>query len=120
MDDLSINKYRADFERIMRSKAEAWEFNPNTELEYWHMTEEEQAEHPLLGDFHSYVKLRTARLFYIFCAGAANEKMKQAQNDTHPDTVRLAYIAKEADSTLEELRDVIDEGITAKEKQLIK
>lgn len=33
MDDLSINKYRADFERIMRSKAEAWEFNPNTELD---------------------------------------------------------------------------------------
>lgn len=33
----------------------------------------------------------------------------------HPDTVRLAYIAKEADSTLEELRDVTDERITAKE-----
>lgn len=38
----------------------------------------------------------------------------------HPDTVRLAYIAKETDSTLEELRDVIDERITTKENQLIK
>ncbi|HHX2501491.1 TPA: hypothetical protein ACU8BJ_001196 [Neisseria subflava] len=35
----------------------------------------------------------------------------------HPDTIRLAYIAKETDSTLEELRDVINERITAKETQ---
>lgn len=35
----------------------------------------------------------------------------------HPDTVRLACIAKETDSTLEELRDVIDERTTAKENQ---
>lgn len=114
MDDLSINKYRADFERIMRSKAEAWEFNPDIELDYWHMTEEEQVKHPLRGDFRRYVKIRMERLFYIFCAGAENEKMKQTQNDTHPDTVRLEYIAAESDCTLEELRDVIDERITAK------
>lgn len=33
----------------------------------------------------------------------------------HPDTVRLEFVAAESDSTLEELRNVIDERITAKE-----
>lgn len=32
----------------------------------------------------------------------------------HPDTVRLAFIAKETEHALEELRDAIDDRITAK------
>lgn len=80
MNDLSVNKYRADFERIMRSKAEYWGFDPDIELDYWHLTEEEQEQHPLRGDFDSYVKQSTALLFSIFCAGVENEKMKQEQN----------------------------------------
>lgn len=79
MDDKSVHKYRADFERVMRSKAEAWGFDPEEELDYWNLTINEQEEHPLRGNFDSYVKQSTAQLFSIFCAGAKNEKLRQAK-----------------------------------------
>lgn len=44
------------------------------------MTEEEQAEHPLRGDFFAYRKLDTAQMFAIFVAGAkAVEAAEKAQ-----------------------------------------
>lgn len=70
MDDLSVNKYLEAFEEFMVRKAEEWGFDPSIQLEYYAMDEEEQAEHPLRGDFFAYRKLDTAQMFAIFVAGA--------------------------------------------------
>lgn len=78
MDDLSVQKYREAFEKVMRDKAEDWGFNPESELDYYCLTEAEQEQHPLRGDFFSYTKQSTARLFSIFCEGARSEELKQA------------------------------------------
>lgn len=79
MNDLSVKKYREAFEQVMRDKAEDWGFNPDEELDYFQMTEEEQAEHPMRGDYYCYIKQSTERLFSIFCAGARSEELKQAE-----------------------------------------
>lgn len=83
MDDLSVNKYLEAFEEFMVRKAEEWGFDPSIQLEYYAMDEEEQAEHPLRGDFFAYRKLDTAQMFAIFVAGAkaveASKEEKKAE-----------------------------------------
>lgn len=80
MDDLSVNKYLEAFEEFMVRKAEEWGFDPEIQLEYYAMDEEEQAEHPLRGDFFAYRKLDTAQMFAIFVAGAKTvEDIEKAQ-----------------------------------------
>lgn len=79
IDDLSVHKYREDFERVMRSNAKEWGFDPEEKLDYWHLTINEELERPLRGDFKGYVEQSTSQFFSIFCAGAKSEKLRQEE-----------------------------------------
>lgn len=51
---------------------------------------------------------KTAEVFFSGIDIKRHKKMESLELIPHPDTVRLEFIAAECDSTLDELREVLD------------